>query len=67
MDTIHRKIKAKADKERAEFIKNYGPDVLKNLNGKELQRPFIDHKDIVSGGELILEMSDVPNREWGIE
>ena len=37
------------------------------LNGKELKRPFIDHKDIVSGGELILEMSDVPNREWGIE
>lgn len=37
------------------------------LNGKELNRAFIDHKDIVSGGELILEMGNMPNRSWGIE
>ncbi len=35
------------------------------VNGRYLDSAFIDHKDIVAGGELVLEMSDRPNREWG--
>lgn len=31
------------------------------LNGKELNHPFINHKDILRGGELIFVMSDKPN------
>lgn len=36
------------------------------LNGKELNRPFIIHNDIVQGGELNLVMGDKPNKKWGI-
>lgn len=32
------------------------------LNGKELNRPYIFHEEIVSGGELIFEMGSVPNK-----
>lgn len=32
------------------------------LNGKELNHPFINHTDILRGGELIFVMSDKPNR-----
>ncbi len=28
------------------------------LNGKDYQKPEIDHKDVVQGGELVFEMSD---------
>jgi predicted alpha-1,2-mannosidase len=35
------------------------------LNGKVLNRAFINHKDIVSGGELNFVMGDKPNKEWG--
>lgn len=31
------------------------------LNGKELERPFLTHSQIISGGELVLEMSRVPD------
>ncbi|MGN1346635.1 MAG: glycoside hydrolase family 92 protein, partial [Eubacteriales bacterium] len=37
------------------------------LNGREYNKAFLSHADLVSGGELILEMSDVPNRAWGLE
>ncbi|MGN1408975.1 MAG: GH92 family glycosyl hydrolase [Eubacteriales bacterium] len=37
------------------------------LNGRDHNKPFLSHSDITSGGELILEMSDKPNREWGTE
>ena len=30
------------------------------LNGQELDGPFLTHDQIVSGGELVLEMSRVP-------
>ena len=30
------------------------------LNGKKLKRCYIKHKEIVTGGELIFEMTDVP-------
>lgn len=37
------------------------------LNGKELNRPFIRHTDIIHGGKLSLIMGDKPNKTWGIE
>lgn len=35
------------------------------LNGKELNRPWISHQDIVAGGKLEFEMDAAPNKEWG--
>ena len=35
------------------------------LNGKKLNKSFINHKDIMDGGELILELASAPNLEWG--
>ena len=35
------------------------------LNGKELNRPFINHIDIVNGGKLYLVMGEKPNKVWG--
>jgi len=35
------------------------------LNGKPWKYNFINHKDIVGGGELIFEMSSRPNKKWG--
>ena len=32
------------------------------LNGKKLSHPFINHADILKGGELIFVMSEKPNR-----
>ena len=37
------------------------------LNGKVLNSPFIDHKDIVNGGVLHLELGSKPNKHWGVE
>jgi predicted alpha-1,2-mannosidase len=37
------------------------------LNGKELNRPFISHKDIAGGGKLQLVMGELPNKNWGID
>lgn len=34
------------------------------LNGKPHDRAFIEHADVVSGGELVLEMTDKPSN-WG--
>ncbi len=34
------------------------------LNGKSLDKPFIDFKSIVSGGELVFEMGNQPT-DWG--
>jgi len=34
------------------------------LNGKPHDRAFIEHADVVSGGELVLEMADKPSN-WG--
>lgn len=31
-----------------------------SLNGKELKAPFIKHEDLVSGGELVLHMTNIP-------
>ena len=37
------------------------------LNGKTLNKCWITHSDIVSGGILELEMGSEPNLKWGIE
>jgi predicted alpha-1,2-mannosidase len=36
------------------------------LNGKDLNTPFMDHADIKSGGNLVLEMGEKPNKKWGL-
>lgn len=35
------------------------------LNGKEWNRPWISHSDIMNGGKLELVMGPTPNKEWG--
>lgn len=35
------------------------------LNGKELNRPWFTHEDIMGGGVLELTMGDRPNKSWG--
>lgn len=37
------------------------------LNGKELKSPRISFKAIVNGGELVLEMGDRPNLNFGVQ
>jgi predicted alpha-1,2-mannosidase len=36
------------------------------LNGKELNRPWFSHKDIVDGGILELIMGEKANKNWGV-
>ena len=36
------------------------------LNGKVLNNFWIYHSELVKGGELVLEMGSVPNKEWAI-
>ena len=35
------------------------------LNGVELPRPWLWHREIASGGELVVQMGAEPDREWG--
>jgi putative alpha-1,2-mannosidase len=35
------------------------------LNGKPLNKPWFEQKDIVSGGTLAFEMGPSPNHAWG--
>ncbi len=35
------------------------------LNGKPLNGPWMTHDDVVTGGELKLEMGQKPNKNWG--
>lgn len=35
------------------------------LNGKEWNKPWFSHSDIVGGGKLILKMGKTPNTNWG--
>lgn len=37
------------------------------LNGKTLDRPWLNHGEIMSGGELVFTMGPKPNQSWGIE
>ncbi len=36
------------------------------LNGKNYTKSYIEHKDIMTGGEMIFEMSSKPNKTWGV-
>ncbi|WP_298647038.1 GH92 family glycosyl hydrolase [uncultured Proteiniphilum sp.] len=36
------------------------------LNGEQLQRCYLNHEEITSGGILEIEMGPEPNRNWGI-
>ncbi len=36
------------------------------INGKEIFTPFITHEQIMSGATLELELSELPNKEWGM-
>lgn len=44
-----------------------GPRYIRSarLNGQRFNRCWLDHKEIVSGGVLELELSTEPNRDWG--
>jgi predicted alpha-1,2-mannosidase len=35
------------------------------LNGKPLNKPWFEHKDLADGSALVLEMGPQPNRSWG--
>ncbi len=35
------------------------------LNGRPLNKPWFEHKDLAGGGTLILEMGPRPNQSWG--
>lgn len=37
------------------------------LNGKIYSKTYLNHFDIVKGGQMDVEMSDSPNKSWGIE
>ena len=37
-----------------------------SFNGKPLDKPFIDHFEIMKGGKLLFQMGDKPNRNWGL-
>jgi len=36
------------------------------LNGKEWNKAYIRHEDIMSGGELVFEMGPIPNKSWAV-
>lgn len=35
------------------------------LNGRLYQKSYLDHKDLLAGGELVFEMGPKPNMGWG--
>jgi predicted alpha-1,2-mannosidase len=35
------------------------------LNGKPFTRTYLSHQEITGGGELVLEMGETPNENWG--
>lgn len=35
------------------------------LNGRPLDKPWINHSDLVAGGTLILKMGPLPSKSWG--
>ncbi|GLX67474.1 GH92 family glycosyl hydrolase [Paenibacillus glycanilyticus] len=36
-----------------------------SLNGQPHQRPWLSHQELMSGGQLVLEMGPRPNKSWG--
>jgi putative alpha-1,2-mannosidase len=37
------------------------------LNGKPYSKSFIRHKDVMNGGELVIEMGKKPSKTWGVK
>jgi len=37
------------------------------LNGKELNRSYVTHQEIMQGGTLHFVMGPSPNKNWGVE
>jgi len=37
------------------------------LNGKNIDRTYLTHEEITSGGTLVFKMDDKPNKNWGVE
>jgi putative alpha-1,2-mannosidase len=35
------------------------------LNGKPWNKTYINHEDVVAGGQIVFEMGPEPNRHWG--
>ncbi len=50
-------------------VRNYNKDhfYVKSvtLNGKPLNRNWLTHEELTSGGNLIIETADTPNKDWG--
>jgi predicted alpha-1,2-mannosidase len=36
------------------------------LNGKRYEKSYLEHADLMAGGELVFEMGPRPNRQWGV-
>jgi predicted alpha-1,2-mannosidase len=36
------------------------------MNGKPYSKSYLLHKDIMNGGNLVIEMSDMPSSTWGV-
>lgn len=53
------RVVAQGVSDRAKYIQSA------TLNGKPLNRPFLSHQDLISGGELRLVMGEKPNFAWG--
>jgi putative alpha-1,2-mannosidase len=37
-----------------------------NINGKNLDSPFLTHNQIKNGGTVVFSMGNVPNKSWGL-
>ncbi|HCQ75222.1 MAG TPA: alpha-mannosidase [Leeuwenhoekiella sp.] len=52
-------------------VRNYNKDhfYVKSvtLNGKPLNRNWLTHEELTSGGNLIIETADTPNKDWGTQ
>jgi predicted alpha-1,2-mannosidase len=66
--TIHLDSKFYAGKTFVIKTKNNAPEnnyiQAMSLNGKPIHQPKINHKDVVAGGELIMELGKEPNKDY---
>lgn len=54
-------IRAKGASEGKRYIKSA------KLNGRDYNKAFLSHADLIAGGKLVLEMDDRPNPAWGLD
>jgi predicted alpha-1,2-mannosidase len=54
-------VKAKNISDRNVYIQSA------TLNGKRYEKSYLEHSDVVTGGELVFEMGAQPSRRWGVE